>query len=76
MSSLNRRLDGLDGHLSPTEIVLRELRVMARFTSIAEYLESPGRRELPLNRMTRQARRAVQKALKGSPSDEIERIVI
>ncbi len=72
MSSLNRRLDGLDGHLSPTDIVLRQLREMARFRSMTEYLASLGRTDPPLNRMTRQARRAVEKSMKGMPSDEIE----
>ena len=75
MSPLNRRLKDLDDYLSPTDIVLRQLREMARFRSIAEYLASPGRTDLPLKRMTRQARRAVEKSMKGMPSDAIERHV-
>ena len=72
LSPLNRHLKDLDDHLSPTDIVLRELREMARFRSMTEYLASLGRTDPPLNRMTRQARRAVEKSMKGMPSDEIE----
>ena len=75
MSPLNRRLKDLDDYLSPTDIVLRQLREMARFRSIAESLASPGRTDLPVKRMTRQARRAVEKSMKGMPSDAIERHV-
>ena len=45
---------------------------MARFRSTAEYLASLKPTAPPLNRMTRQARRAVEKSMIGMPSDEIE----
>ena len=75
MSPLNRHLKDLDDYLSPTDIVLRQLREMARFHSMTEYLASLRDGPIsnwPLNRMTRQARRAVEKSIKGTPSDEIE----
>ena len=75
MSPLNRRLKDLDDHLSPTDIVLRQLREMARFRSMTEYLASlkdGPTSNWPLKRMIRQARRAVEKSMKGMPSDAIE----
>ena len=75
MSPLNRRLKDLDDYLSPTDIFLRELQVMTRMTSFHEYLSSlmhVPKSDRPLNRMTRQARRAVEKSMKGMPSDAIE----
>ncbi len=78
MNSLNKRLENLDDDLSPTDIVLRELQRMARFRSTAEYLASlrdDPTSNWPLNRMTRQARRAVEKSMHGMPSDAIERHV-
>ena len=75
MSSHGKRLDGLDDCLSPTEIVLCQLREMARFRSMTEYLASlkdGPTPNWPLKRMTRQARRAVEKSMKGMPSDAIE----
>ena len=65
----------LDDYLSPTDIVLRELQRMARFRSTAEYLASRKPPAPPLNRMTKQARRAVEKSMIGMPSDAIESCV-
>ncbi len=76
MKSFNTRIDDLGDHLSPTDIVLRELREMARVSSTTEYLASLKDFERPLNRMTRQARRAVQKSPKGYSGDAIERHVV
>ena len=73
MTSLNNRLDGLDDHLSPTEIVLRQLREIARISSTLEYVDNLKKSDWPLQRMTRQARRAVTKAMKGCPRDSIDR---
>ena len=72
MSSLGKRLDNLDDYLSPTDIVLRELREMARLRSTTEYVASLKQSEWPLKRMTRQARRSVERSMKGMPSDAIE----
>ncbi len=72
MSSSERLLDHLEESLSPTDIVLRELQRMARFRSTAEYLASLKPPAPPLNRMTKQARRAVEKSMIGMPSDAIE----
>ena len=75
MKSFNKRIDDLGDHLSPTDIVLRELHEMARVSSTTEYLASlkdGPTSNWPLNRMTRQARRAVEKSMKGMPSDAIE----
>ena len=75
MSSLGKRLDDLDDRLSPTDIFLRELQVMTRMTSFHEYFSSlmhVPKSDWPLNRMTRQARRSVEKSMKGMPSDAIE----
>ena len=75
MKSFNKRFDDLGDHLSPTDIVLRQLREMARFRSMTEYLASlkdGPTSNWPLNRMTRQARRAVEKSLKGYSWDAIE----
>ncbi len=73
MSSLNKRLDGLDDHLSPTEIVLCQLREIARISSTLEYVDNLKKSDWPLQRMTCQARRAVTKAMKGCPRDSIDR---
>ena len=72
MKSFNTRIDDLGDHLSPTDIVLRELREMARVSSPTEYLASLKDFERPLNWMTRQARRAVQESPKGYSGDAIE----
>ena len=74
MSPLNRRLKDLDDYLSPTDIVLRQLREMARLRSMTEYLASlkdGPTSDWPLKRMIRQAQRAVEKSMKGMPSDAI-----
>ena len=76
MKSFNTRIDDLGDHLSPTDIVLRELREMARVSSTTEYLASLKDFERPLNRMTRQARRAVQESPKGYSEDAIKRHVV
>ena len=73
MSSHGKRLDGLDDCLSPTEIVLCQLREIARISSTLEYVENLKKSDWPLKRMIRQARRAVTKAMKGMPSDAIDR---
>ena len=75
MKSFSKRIHDLGDHLSPTDIVLRELREMARVSSTTEYLASlkdGPTSNWPLNRMTRQARRAVEKSLKGYSWDAIE----
>ena len=75
MKSFNKRIDDLGAHLSPIEIVLRWLRARARMRSTSEYAASLKDSGSPLKRMTRQARRAVEKSMKGMPSDAIERHV-
>ena len=76
MSSSKRRLDDLEESLSPLEIFLRWLQETSHIPSLLDYTQSvrnAPESEFPLTRMTRQARRAVEKSMKGSPGDEIER---
>ena len=71
MKSFNRRIDDLDDYLSPADIVLRELRNISRFRSHREYLaglKDAPESDLPLIRMTRQARRSVEKSMRGEPT--------
>ncbi|MCY4108153.1 MAG: hypothetical protein OXG11_03890 [Chloroflexi bacterium] len=75
MSSLNKRLDGLDDFLTPTDIVLRQLREIARIGSTRDYVANLRRDDWPLNRMAEQARRAVRMAMKGWDRDAIDRHV-
>ena len=76
MSSSKRRLDDLEESLSPLEIFLRWLQEASHIRSLLDYTQSvrnAPESEFPLTRMTRQARRAVKRSMKGSSEDEIER---
>ena len=72
MSSRGKSIEDLEDCLSPTDIVLRELQRMARFRSTAEYFASLKPPAPPLNRLTRQARRAVEKSRRGLPRKAID----
>ena len=68
MSSSKRRLDDLEESLSPLEIFLRWLQEASHIRSLLDYTQSlrnAPESEFPVTRMTRQARRSVEKSLEG-----------
>ena len=78
MSSSKRRLDDLEESLSPLEIFLRWLQEASHIPSLLDYTQSlrnAPESEFPLTRMTRQARRSVEKSMRGERSDAIQRAV-
>ena len=78
MSSSKRRLDDLEESLSPLEIFLRWLQEASHIPSLLDYTQSlrnAPESEFPLTRMTRQARRSVEKSMRGERSDAIQTAV-
>ena len=75
MKSLNKRLDNLDDHLSPTEIVLRWLQENLKFGSMNEHvvaLTAMPKSAWPLPRLTDEAERAATASMPDMPQDKID----
>ena len=78
MSPSKRRLDDLEESLSPLEIFLRWLQETSHIPSLLDYTQSlrnAPESEFPVTRMTRQARRSVEKSMRGERSDAIQTAV-
>ena len=75
MKSLNKRLDNLGDHLSPTEIVLRWLQETLKFGSMNELGEALAAKPdsaWPLFRLTDEAERAATASMPDMPQDKID----
>ena len=74
MSSLNKRLDRLGDHLSPTDIVLRWLKENLKPGSMNELVETLAAKPhsaWPLFRLPSEAERAAKSLMSVMPQDEI-----
>jgi hypothetical protein len=78
MTTSKRRLDKLEGALSPTEAVLRWLAEAHEHPTLPEYVQSllgQPNAAYPLYRLPEEMEISVRQGLKGQPREQIERAV-